>query len=99
MKKYNKNGSYTKTYIDLMKSYYKRYKSTNIKYLHQCYAKPSNAKLDAMDRIHYRSATQPHIISYNTFYFVVAYFTEEDNIEYFCVDTGRNLYVINSNFI
>lgn len=100
MKQYKKNGNYTKTFIDFMHDNYLRYLKSHHTDLHDVYLRPSKRKLEAMEYIKkYKSQTTPYIISHNTSYFVVAYFTTEEDIEYFCVDTGRHTYVIMSTFI
>lgn len=100
MKQFKKNGNYTKTFIDFMHDKYLRYLSAHHTDLHDVYVKPSEQKLHAMDMLkRYKAGTTPYIISHNTFHFTVAYFTTEEDLEYFCVDTGRNTYVILSTFL
>lgn len=95
MKKYKKNGEYTKTFIDFMSNNYMRYLKSHNSELHDVYVKPSQQKIYAMERIKSRATeSKPYIISHNICHFTVAYFDVYGEDEYFCVDTGRNLYEI-----
>lgn len=100
MQKYKKTGGYTKAYIKFMREMYKRHNQSTYTDLRQVYVKPSQSKLYALENIkRYKAETTPRIISHNTSYFTVAYFTTEDDISYFCVDTGRNTYVILDTYL
>lgn len=100
MKQYKKNGDYTKSFVEFMQEMYRRYNHSTQTDLKQVYVKPSQCKTYALDYIRrYKAETTPYIISHNTFHFTVAYFTTEDELEYFCVDTGRNTYVILATFL
>ena len=94
MKQYTKKGNYSKTYIKFMQGMYERYLQATQTRLEQCYSKPSESKLYAMEKIRQRADTKVYILSHNTFHFVVAYFTTEEENSYFVVDTGRNVYTI-----
>lgn len=100
MQQYKKNGAYTKTFIDFMHKMYLRYLSAHHTDLQDVYVKPSQRKLDAMERIKiYKAGYTPYIISHNAHHFTVAYFCYEEELEYFCVDTGRNTYIILAMFV
>ena len=99
MKQYNKNGKYSKTFINFMHSMCKRYIASNYTELKQVYKKPSQAKINAMERIRQKAESTPHIIGYNNWNFSVAYFVSEDELRYFVVDTSYNTYVILDMYI
>ena len=99
MKQYTKKGNYSRTYVKFMRGMYNRYIRSTQTQLEECYERPSIYKFRAMERVKQRAETTPYIISYNCHYFTVAYFTTEDEMEYFCVDTGRNIYTILSTFL
>lgn len=99
MKIVNKNGKYTKQYLDTMRRYYNKYLQSNTNDIYQCYKNPSILKIMAMRDIRLKSEGTPYIISHNTNYFVVAYCIVEDMDEIFVVDTGRNVYKIPSSYL
>ena len=100
MQQYKKSGAYTQTFIDFMREMYRRHNQTTHTELKEVYVKPSQSKLYVLEKIkRYKAQTTPHIISHNTFHFTVSYFTTEEELEYFCVDTGRNTYVILTTFL
>lgn len=100
MQQYKKNGKYTKTFIEFMQEMYKRHNQSTHTKLTEVYVKPSQSKLSALEYIkRYKAQTTPHIISHNTYHFTVSYFTTEEELEYFCVDTGRNTYVILAMYV
>ena len=96
MRRYDKNGNYTKTYINFMKKHLEEYYESNTTDIFEAYENPSKYKLWAWEYIQKKSNFTARITSHNTFKFTACYFEEEDGEKYFIVRTGYDHYLIRS---
>lgn len=94
MKRYDKNGNYTKTYINFMEKHLAEYYKSNITDIFDVYENPSKYKLWAWEHIQNVSQGTARITSYNTFKFTACYFEIDSGVKYFIVRTGYDHYLI-----
>ena len=101
MKRFKKDGNPTKQFQTFMKGKYAQYMRSTSTSLYDVYAKPSQAKLEALELIKTRSDTLVYIISYNQHFFTVAYFVYDEALDtnLFVVETNKNIYLISEDFI
>ena len=97
MKRYDKNGNYTKTYIKFMKQHLEEYYSSNTTDIFDAYEKPSNYKMWVWEDIQKKSNFTARITSYNTFKFTACYFEIDACEKYFIVRTGYDHYLIRAD--
>ena len=97
MKRYNKYGNYTKTYVNFMKNHLEEYYKSNTKDIFDAYEKPSYYKVWAWEDIQKKSNFTARITSYNTFKFTACYFEVDGNEKYFIVRTGYDHYLIRAD--
>ena len=99
MKRYNKSGNYTKTYIKFMRKHLVEYYKSGITDIFDVYENPSNSKVFAWEYIQKASQGAARITSYNTFKFTACYFQVDGDEKYFIVRTGYDHYLIRAEVL
>lgn len=97
MKRYDKTGNYTKTYINFMRRHLAEYYNSGTTDIFDAYEKPSKYKVWAWEYIQKASQGTARITSHNTFNFTACYFEVDACVKYFVVKTGYDSYFIRAN--